>query len=115
MEAMWWDQLIIQRALLVFWICLHVFLAYFNSDDFKKKPIVCYLREGGRAEGSVEDTRDRKERNNSSLHSEDLKTNKYRCQINICLNIVMTSVRVWIPMELYYQNLKGVCGGSTWL
>lgn len=42
----------------------------------KKKPFVCYLREGGSAEGSVEDTRDRKEWNNSTLHSEDLKVKK---------------------------------------
>lgn len=41
-----------------------------------KGPIVGYLRELGRAEGSVADTRDRKEWNSSSLHSRDLEAHR---------------------------------------
>lgn len=49
-----------------------------------KDPIVGYLRELGSAEGSVADTRDKKEWKSSSLHSRDLKAHKqFECNWSI--------------------------------
>lgn len=58
-----------------------------------KEPIVSYLRELGSAEGLVTDTRDRKEWKISSLHSRDLKQNKYAqisLEVGVQLNIVIS-------------------------
>lgn len=46
-------------------------------SEIVKESIVCYLRESGSAEGSVADTRDRKEWKSSSLHRRDLKTHEH--------------------------------------
>lgn len=51
-----------------------------------RNAIVLYLRELGSAEGSVADTRDRKEWKSSSLHSADLKAHR-----QIGMNLVHTN------------------------
>lgn len=51
-----------------------------------KDAIVHYLRELGSSEGSVADTRDRKEWKSSSLHSADLKAHR-----QIGMNLVHTN------------------------
>lgn len=61
--------------------CFGLFRFYLRlskTAEIIKEPIVCYLRESGSAEGSVADTRDRKEWKSSTLHRRDLKTHRQK-------------------------------------
>lgn len=77
-----------------------------------KDPIVGYLRELGSAEGSVADTRDKKEWKSSSLHSKDLKAHKW-FESNWCIKILL----VLMIMVNYMQrpDLTAQGGLLAWL
>lgn len=65
-----------------------------------KEPIVCYLRESGSAEGSVADTRDRKEWKSSILHKRDLKTHKHA---EISMRMCSVVIKSELPFSLLQQ------------
>lgn len=95
-----------------------------------KDPIVSYLRELGSAEGSVADTRDKKEWKSSSLHSRDLKAHKqlecnWSIETLLLMMILMNYAQrsdlidkggwlTWLSLCPTFSSWRPVCSHWQW-